>query len=135
MGLVIDTSALISLERAEAGWERLLDEHRHEVLAMPAIVLAELLVGALLARRGRQDKRAKIDAFAGRVSLVDFGREIAEHWADLFAQLSHRGQLIPANDLAVAATAVHLGFGVIVGDRDEAHFRRIDGLRIELVSI
>jgi predicted nucleic acid-binding protein len=38
--------------------------------------------------------------------------------------------LIPANDLAVAATALHLEYGVLVGPEDEAHFRRVDGLRV-----
>ena len=33
--------------------------------------------------------------------------------------------LIPSNDLAVAATAQHLGFGVLVGPLDEHHFRRV----------
>ena len=41
------------------------------------------------------------------------------------------GHLIPANDLAVAATALHLGFGVVVGQQDEAHFRSVPGLRVE----
>jgi len=131
---VIDTSALVALERAEAGWDRLLEAHRHDAVALPAVVLAELLVGVHLAGRGRRDKRATIDAVVQRVPLVEFGREIAELWAELFATLSRRGELIPANDLAVAATALHLGFGVVVGDRDEAHFRRVESLRVEVVA-
>ena len=67
--------------------------------------------------------------------LVSFGREIAERWVELFAELSRGGGLIPANDLAVAATALHLGFGVLVGDRHEEHVRRIGGLRVELVTL
>ena len=43
------------------------------------------------------------------------------------------GRLIPSNDLAVAATAVHLGFGVVIGPREEKHFRRIEGLRCEVI--
>lgn len=137
MGLVVDTSALVSLERAEVGWDRLLDERGDEVVALPAIVLAELLVGVRLAGQGRRSdgKRAKIDALVERIPLISFGREIAERWADLFAELSRGGRLIPANDLAVAATALHLGFGVLVGDRDEDHFRRIGGLRVEVAAI
>ena len=53
---------------------------------------------------------------------------------ELFARLSRKGQLIPANDLAVAATDVHLGFGVLVGGRDEEHFRSVDVLRIEVAT-
>jgi hypothetical protein len=31
---------------------------------------------------------------------------------------------------AVAASAVYLGFGVLVGPADEQHFRRVPGLRV-----
>jgi predicted nucleic acid-binding protein len=37
----------------------------------------------------------------------------------------------PANDLMVSATAQFLEFGVLVGPRDEAHFRTVPGLRVE----
>ena len=87
--------------------------------------------------RGRKAdrKRASIDALVARVPVVSFGSEIAERWAELFVKLSRRGQLIPANDLVVAATAIHLGFGVLVGDKGEEHFRRIEGLRVEFAAI
>lgn len=135
MGVALDTSALVAFERADASWDRLLDEYGDDVIAIPAIVLAELRVGALLAGRGQRQKSAKIEALIGRVALVDFGREIAERWAELFAALRQRGQLIPANDIAVAATALHLGFDLVVGDEDEAHFRRVPELRVKLLAV
>lgn len=136
MGVVVDTSALVSLERADAGWDRLLDEHRGDVVAVPAIVVAELLVGVRLARgRTRERKRASVQEFIGRAAVIEFGREIAERWAELFAALSRRGQLIPANDIAVAATALHLGFDLVVGTEDEAHFRRMPELRVKLLAV
>lgn len=99
-------------------------------VALPAIVLAELLVGVQLTGTGR----AKVESLLARVALVDFGREIAEIWAKLLVDLRRAGAVIPPNDLQVAATAIHLGYGVLVGDRDEAHFRRIEGLRVEVAS-
>ncbi len=136
MGVVVDTSALIAFERADAGFDRLLDEHGGEVVALPAIVLAELLAGARLVGSGEEAVRARssIEHLLARIPLVDFGREIAERWAELVVELRRRGEVIPANDLQVAATAVHLGFGVLVGDRDEAHFRRIAGLRVDVAA-
>jgi predicted nucleic acid-binding protein len=136
VGVVVDTSALVALERADAGWDRLLEEYRGEVIAVPAVVLAELLVGVHLSRgRRAQLKRASIEAFVQRAALVGFGREISERWAELFAALKRGGQLIPANDIAVAATALHLGFHLIVGEEDERHFRRVPGLRVELLTV
>ena len=133
MGLVIDTSALVDLERG-AGWEEAV--LGTETVVLPAIVYAELLVGARLAggTRAGAARRAKIDALALAVPFIEFDRTTADHWADLFALLSRSGSMIPANDLCVAATARQLGFGVLVGVRDEQHFRRIPGLRVEVVS-
>jgi predicted nucleic acid-binding protein len=133
VGLVIDTSALVAVERASVSWERALSSLGDEPAALPAIVCAELLVGVHLARGAARaaSRRAKIHALLARIPVVDFGLSIAERWADLFTALSRRGHLIPANDLAVAATALHLGFGVVVGPHDEAHFRSVPGLRVE----
>lgn len=133
MGLVIDTSALVALERAGSRWEHLVSACAAEPLAMPAIVYAEILVGAFLAdstdRAAR--RRARLDALADLVPIVEFDRQVAAVWADVFATLSRAGTLIPANDLAVAATALHLDYGVCVSPADERHFRIVPGLRVE----
>lgn len=134
MGLVIDTSALISLERAGEDWEdALIGPLGSEEGVVPAIVRAELLVGVRLADSPSRAaaRQAKMDALLSRLPLVDFTQETADRWADLFAVLSRAGALIPANDLAVAATAMQLGFGVLVGPKDERHFRRVPALRCE----
>jgi predicted nucleic acid-binding protein len=101
MGLVIDTSAMVALERTTEAWETVLADRADEPAVVPAIVYAELLVGVLLA-----DSASRAAA----------------------------GTLIPSNDLAVAATALHLGFGVLVGPQDEAHFRRVPELRVERLA-
>lgn len=80
-----------------------------------------MLLAATSARAAA--RRAKIRALVANAPVVDFTEPIAERWAQLFAHLTRAGQLIPSNDLAVAATALQLGFGVLVGPQDEAHFR------------
>ena len=137
MGLAIDTSALVAVERASATWEAALSTLGNEPAALPASVCAELLTGARLARgtaRGAS-RRAKLDALFAKALIVDFSLPIAERWAELFGTLSRQGRLIGANDLAVAATALHLGFGVVVGPQDEAHFRSVPGLRVERLTL
>ena len=67
--------------------------------------------------------------------MVDFGVEAAHRWAELFVHLQSAGGLTPSNNLAVAATALHLGFGVLVGPTDESHFRRIFVLRVEVLGL
>lgn len=133
MGLVIDTSALVALERSSSAWEQGLTDVTNEPSVVPAIVYAELLVGVKMAHSPdlAAKRRSKVDALVSRLPIVEFTAAIAERWAELFAVLSQQGRLIPANDLAVAATALHLGFGVLVGPRDENHFRQVAALRVE----
>ena len=137
MGLVVDTSAFVAVERAGKRWEKTVERLRDEPAVIPAIVYAELLVGVHLADHARQAarRRAQIEAMASRCPIVEFGREIAARWAELFATLSRAGAMIPGNDLAVAATALHLEFGVVVGPEGEVHFRRVPGLRCESLRL
>lgn len=145
MGIVVDTSALVAAERQGGpdtishaeGWNRLLGRLAGEAAVLPAAVYAELLVGVQLADGPRRAaaRRARVDTLAVRVPIVDFDASIAEEWARLFANLSRRGRLIPANDLMVAATATHLGFPVLVGPSDEHHFRAVDDLSVEVMTI
>lgn len=136
MGLLIDTSALVALERGSASWGAALEVLGEEPVAIPAIVYAELLAGVELADNPVRAaaRRAKIEAVVARVPVVDFGAGAAGRWAAVFALLQRTGSLIPANDLAVAATALHLGFGVLVGPSDESHFRRVPELRVEVLQ-
>jgi predicted nucleic acid-binding protein len=130
VGLVIDTSALVAVERW--GARALSAQLPDEPAALPAIVYAELLVGVKMAdsRTRAASRRAKIDALVAAVPIVDFGAAEAERWSDLYARLSRDGHLIPANDLVVAATALELGYGVLVGPADEVHFQRVPKLRV-----
>ena len=135
MGLVVDTSALIALDRAGADWRAALGRHAAEPVAIPSIVYGELLVGVALgaSRKRAEARRARIEALVATTGVVDFDAAIAEQWAELFALLSKRGRMIPSNDLAVAATARHLDFGVLVGPADEKHFRTVPALRVAVL--
>ena len=70
-------------------------------------------------------------ALVARVPVIDFNASIARRWARAFTKLQRSGEPIPANDLAVAATALHLDFPVLVGPSGEGHFRRVSGLVVE----
>lgn len=133
---MIDTSALVALERGDVTWEEVTGGAAEEPLALPAVVLAELLAGVHLADTpGRASaRRAKVEALTGRVPVVPLGPGAAEWWAEAFAALHRAGRLIPANDLVVAATALDLGFGVLVGPGGEGHFGRVPGLRVEVAG-
>ena len=135
MGLILDTSAIVAWERAtNSGGAIHLDPS--EELAMPAVVWAEALAGVRLASTAQRaaQRLARLEAIRSVTGIEPFMSMIAEHDADVFAELHQKGPLIPQNDIAVAvaATARSLGFGVLVGPNDEEHFRRIDGLSVRL---
>lgn len=132
MGVVVDTSLIVDLERAGHDLADVLGVSGTEATAIPAIVLAELLLGVRLASsRARAARRAaQIEALASRVPVVDFDREVADEWATIVAELQKAGTPIPSNDVAVAATARVLAYDVVVGRNDEAHFRLVPGLRV-----
>ena len=135
MGLIIDTSALVALERARAV-DRPLELDPGEIYTIPAIVWAEALVGVRLAANVDQAVRrmARLEAIRGVTGVQDFNPLVAVHYADIFSELSKNGGLIPQNDIAVAATARYLEFGVLVGPSDEAHFRRVPGLNVQVLG-
>lgn len=136
MGLILDTSALVAWERAlHAGMTVVLDEH--EELVMPAVVWAEALAGVRLADSAQRAARrmARLEAMRRVMGIEPFTAETAEHHADIFAELTLSGSMIPQNDITVAATARSLGCGVLVGPKDEAHFRRINGLDVRVLLI
>jgi tRNA(fMet)-specific endonuclease VapC len=135
VGLVIDSSALVTLDRRpEDAWRKI---RRDEEMTIPAIVWAELRVGVHLAdTRARAVARsAKFELAKVEFGISPFSEEAAEHYAEIYAALSNAGRKIPSNDIAVAATARALGFGVLVGPRDESHFRAIPGLRVITLKI
>ena len=136
MGLVIDTSALIALERAGTSWEQAIARHGDEPVALPAIVYGELLVGVSLARNRTQAgrRRDRIEGLLAVTGITKFDEAIARDWAELFWLLSRRGRMIPSNDLAVAATARQLDYGVLVGPEDERHFREVPKLTVVPVT-
>jgi predicted nucleic acid-binding protein len=135
VGLILDTSALIELERA-LSTGRAGDFPWDEPLAVPAVVWAEALIGVRLAdspaRAAR--RRAHLEVVRLHAGIEPFTAEIAEHYADIFAELSAAERPIPQNDIAVAATGRALKFGVLVGPGDEAHFRCVPGLEVRVVS-
>jgi len=136
MGLILDTSALIAWERAaHAGRHIHLDDG--EELVLPAIVWAEALAGVRLADTATRAVRrpARLEALRRVVGIEPFTAETAEHHADIFSELTRQGTMIPQNDIAVAATARSLQFGVLVGPNDEAHFHRIAGIEVRVLTM
>ena len=61
--------------------------------------------------------------------VLPWTMEIAWHYGEIYRALAAKGQLIGANDLWIAATALAHGFGVVTNNQDE--FSRVPGLAVE----
>lgn len=136
MAVVLDTSAVIELERSLTR-DTPPDFPSDETAILPAVVWAEALVGARLTdspiRAAR--RRAHLEVIRRYCDIQSFTADTAEHYADIYAELSARGLLIPQNDIAVAATGRSLGLEVLVGPNDEEHFRRVEDLAVRVISL
>ena len=132
MALLIDSDLLVDRERGVRAetTERLLgDEER----AISVITVSELLHGV---HRAAGERRARRSAFVEHLlagmQAIPITEPVARVHAELWAQLTERGQPIGAHDLWIAATAVAHGLGVATGNA--ADFGRVPGLRVIAVA-
>ena len=92
------------------------------------VTLAELLYGVLESNK-KKANRAGVDAFARHVTVKDWSRDAAEHYAEIRVDLRKKGQMIGANDLMIAAHARSLEATVVTNNVKD--FGRVKGLKVE----
>lgn len=134
MGLILDTSALVELERNQALGLKA-NALASELVYMPSIVWAEALIGVRLAGTPVKaaQRRARLELIRSMVALKPFTPDYAEYYADIYAELKIAGTPIPQNDMMVAATARAMNLPVLVSAKDEIHFRLVKGLVVEVL--
>jgi tRNA(fMet)-specific endonuclease VapC len=122
--LLLDTSAVIShLRPNDSVTEKLTAA---DFLFLPVIALGELLHGAYrLSFPERQLQ--KIRTFLRAVTVLGVSTLTAEHFGKISAELSVTGQMIPANDIWIAALAREYQLPVATHD---VHFTRVDGISV-----
>jgi len=96
-------------------------------MAIPMTVFGELMVGA---EKSSQPERVlrEIEALLERHELIDVTEDVAEHYARIRADLEKRGQVIGANDLWIAATALAHDATLVTNNTGE--ISRVPGLKI-----
>ncbi len=126
--LILESSFLIDLEREHrrgtpTGAVEFLERHADARLYLPAIVAGELAAGLTLANRARWE------AFLAPFFLLPVTPDVAWHYGRIVRHLRGVGQLIGANDVWIAATALAHGMPVVT--RNAQHFRRVPHLDVE----
>ena len=102
--LIIDTGALIALERGTADATDVLPPDAD--VAISAVTVAELLVGVELADdRHRGRRQAIVEGVVSRVEIIAYDLAVARHHASLLAHARRVGEPRGAHDLQIAATA------------------------------
>ena len=113
--LLFDTTFLIDSERAVAELDQLIDDD--DEVAVAAVTVAELRVGALLADKRRKPARTTyVNDIVAVIPIVDYDLETAEAHARLLIAVRQQGRPRGAHDLIIAATALASGRTVITAD-------------------
>lgn len=128
----LDTTFLVDLLREhQKGVEGpalgKLDELAEEPLAVSMHVACELRAGAELSIDPERE-RERVDALLRPMGVLLPDERFIGAYATLLAELTRRGQMIPAMDLLIATAAV-VGDAPIV-TRNIQHFERVPGLTV-----
>lgn len=125
--LLFDTTFLIDAERSGDELDDLIDDG--DDVAVAAVTIAELRVGALLAKgRRRTIRTAYVDDVIATVPALDYDLEVAEAHAELLVEVRAQGKPRGAHDLIIAATAK--AFDRTIVSADSAAFRDLSGIKI-----
>ena len=107
--------------------QRLLS-HRPAEIAIPSLVKAGLLYGALKSQKSTQNEQA-VREFLVPYSVVAFGDLEAGHYAQIRATLERSGTPIGPNDMIIAAIA-RANEGILV-THNVSEFSRVPDLSLE----
>ncbi|MBI4311241.1 MAG: PIN domain-containing protein [Chloroflexi bacterium] len=104
----------------------LVNSFAREELALSTITVGEVLEG-LLGKSLPERYRTTFEDFVTSALIFVVDERTAREYAKIRAHLRSTGNLIPENDLWIAATA--LAYDLTLVSRD-GHFQRVEGLRV-----
>lgn len=125
---VFDTNIIIDFLRGRLpmGLE-LLKNTDCRLIKIPAIVEAELLLGALKSQNPEKSRLA-VESLLCNYEVLPFDSACARIYARIRADLEANGQVIGPNDLIIAATA--LAHDAILATNNVSEFQRVSNLRV-----
>ena len=125
--LLFDTTFLIEAERSGDDLDEVVDDD--DDIAIAAVTVAELRVGALLADRRRKASRsAYLEDILSTIPVIDYDIEVAEAHAELLVEIRSQGSPRGAHDLIIAATAKASHRTIVTADRSA--FRTLSGVDV-----
>jgi len=125
--LLLDTTFLIDADRTGEDLDDVIEDE--DDVAIAAVTVAELRIGALLSRgRRRAARTAFVDDVIASVPVVDYGIDVAEEHARLLVEVRRRGRPRGAHDIIIAATAKATQRTVVTADAGA--FRDLPGVEL-----
>lgn len=97
-------------------------------IKIPAIVKAELLLGAYKSKR-RDSNIVKVEAFLQPFEIISFSDQIAYTYADIRSKTEMMGKIVGPNDLLIGAIVKFYHGILITNNIDE--FKNINGIKLE----
>ena len=115
--LLLDTTFLIDAERGDVTLDDAIDDD--DDVAIAAVTVAELLVGARLASGKRQDPRqVYVEEILESLPIIAYDRNVAVEHAELLVAVREQGRPRGAHDLLIAATARATDRTIVTADQD-----------------
>ena len=125
--LLLDTTFLIDAERSGDILDEFIEDD--DDVAVAAVTIAELRVGALLANgRRRTTRTAFVDDVIDTIPALGYDLDVAEAHAELLVQVRAQGKPRGAHDLIIAATAK--AFDRTIVSADDGAFRDLPGIKV-----
>jgi predicted nucleic acid-binding protein len=134
MGLILDSSVLITAERAGQNARQMLaavaSKAGNTEIAISVVTLIELAHGA--ARAGTPERKAKRQQFIQELLIAlpihPVSAPVALRTGQIDGENQAKGIRLPLSDLLIGVTALELGYSVATGNL--RHFQMIPGLPV-----
>jgi predicted nucleic acid-binding protein len=124
---LLDTDIVIYSLKGHPAVKKNLERNLHAALKISVVTLMELYYGAYKSQKVTSNL-GKIKSIEDAVEIIPVGRESAEVFAMLKADLEKAGTPLDDFDLILAACA--LANDLVLVTNNVKHFERIEGLRL-----
>lgn len=130
MGIVLDSSILVSLERNGTILDELnIVDDRDEVF-ISVITASEILHGVFRAnsKKIKQKRSSFVESLIEQIPIIPIDLRIARAHALLWSELTKSGSMIGMNDSWIAATCI--AHNMKLATLDKSDFSRVSGIEI-----
>ncbi len=121
-GNILDTNVIIRLMNGNESIRSAIYETTN--IHIPVVVIGELLFGAEKSQKRDLNRKNYLD-FCAPYPVLDVTQKVADKYGKIKKELQEHGNVMPENDMWIAATAMANNMTVITQDK---HFEYIQGL-------